>query len=248
MRYLFEIAYNGTQYAGWQSQPNAVGVQAVVEDAFSKLLRAEVKIVGSGRTDTGVHCTQQFFHADLTQALDIERFLGRFNAILPHDISIQNILKVAEDVHARYSALERSYEYHITLKKNPFQEGLALYHFKPLNVAEMNKAASLLLGKQDFAAFSKVKTDVNNFICNLNRAEWVKDGDRLIFHISANRFLRGMVRAIVGTLLEVGSGKLSVAAFQQIIDAKDRKQAGMNAPPHGLFLTKVVYPEAVFQQ
>jgi tRNA pseudouridine38-40 synthase len=248
MRYFFEIAYKGTNYAGWQSQPNAIGVQAVVENALSKLLRSEISILGSGRTDTGVHCEQQFFHVDMDQALDEISFLGKINAFLPSDIAIRSIQRVKEDAHARFSATERAYEYRITLKKSPFLEGQALYYFKEVDVDLMNKAAATLVGVNDFEAFSKVKTDVNNFNCNLKRAEWVKEGDKLVFHISANRFLRGMVRAIVGTLLEVGNGKLSLQDFELILESKDRKRAGMNVAPHGLFLTNVIYPESIFQQ
>lgn len=248
MRYFFEIAYKGTNYAGWQSQPNAIGVQAVVENALSKLLRKEISILGSGRTDTGVHCEQQFFHVDVAQALDEVSFLGKINSFLPNDIAIRSIHLVNEEAHARFSATERAYEYRITTKKNPFLEEQALYYFKEVDIDLMNKAAAMLVGVHDFEAFSKVKTDVNNFNCNLIRAEWVKEGDKLIFHISANRFLRGMVRAIVGTLLEVGSGKLSLQDFKLILESKDRRQAGMNVAPHGLFLTSVIYPPSIFQQ
>lgn len=245
-RYFFEISYNGTQYAGWQSQPNAQGVQEVAEDALSKLLRTEIKIVGSGRTDAGVHCEQQFFHVDIEKEIDLDLFEGRVNAFLPKAISILSIRKVKSDAHARFGATERSYEYRITLKKNPFLEGLALHYFKQLDVQTMSRAAALLVGSHDFKSFSKVKTDVNNFRCDLKKAEWKQQGDVLIFHITANRFLRGMVRAIVGTLLDVGAGKISVKEFELILHAKDRKKAGMNAAPHGLFLTKVKYPASIF--
>lgn len=245
-RFFFEIAYNGTTYAGWQSQPNATGVQEVVENALSKLLRTESKIVGSGRTDTGVHCEQQFFHVDIDKEFDANRLLIRLNAFLPKAIVIKSIRKVKEDAHARYSAIERSYEYRITLTKNPFQEGLTLHYFKELDSQTMNRAAALLVGSHDFEAFSKVKTDVNNFLCTLKQAEWKQSDDLLVFHISANRFLRGMVRAIVGTLLEVGTGKLTIADFATIIKSRDRRKAGMNAPPHGLYLTRVKYPSTIF--
>lgn len=245
-RYFFEIAYNGTHYAGWQSQLNAKGVQEVVENALSKLLRQDIEIVGSGRTDAGVHCEQQFFHVDVDQGLETTLFLGRLNAFLPKDIVIQSVHQVKEDAHARYGATERSYEYRITLKKNPFLEGLALHYFKSLNIQTMNQAAALLVGQQDFESFSKVKTDVSNFRCDVRVAEWKQSADLLVFHISANRFLRGMVRAIVGTLLDVGSGKLTVDDFENVVKVRDRKMAGMNAAPCGLFLTKVSYPESLF--
>lgn len=246
MRYFFEIAYNGNNYAGWQSQPNATGVQAVVENALSKLLRVEIEIVGSGRTDARVHCEQQFFHADVHTEFGTEQFLIRLNAFLPKDISIISIRKVKPEAHARYSAIERSYEYRITGKKNPFLEGLALYYFKNVNIQTMNEAAALLVGLHDFEAFSKVKTDVNHFLCDLKKAEWKQKDDLLVFHITANRFLRGMVRAIVGTLLDVGTGKISVKDFKTILDGKDRKKAGMNVDAHGLYLTRVKYPKSIF--
>jgi len=246
MRFFFEIAYNGTNYAGWQSQPNATGVQEVVENTLSKLLRADIEIVGSGRTDAGVHCEQQFFHIDVKNEFESESFLVRLNAFLPKDISIQSIRKVKADAHARYSAIERSYEYRITLKKNPFLKSRALHYFKNVDVQTMNRATALLVGSHDFEAFSKVKTDVNHFICDLKKAEWKEKGDLLIFSITANRFLRGMVRAIVGTLLDVGTGKISVKDFKAILESKDRKNAGMNVEPYGLYLTKVKYPSLIF--
>ncbi len=253
MRYFFEISYNGTNYAGWQSQQNATGVQTIVEDALSKLLRADIKIVGSGRTDTGVHCEQQFFHSDIEKSFDVENLILRLNSLLPKDISIHSIKKVKPEASARYNAVERTYQYRITRRKNPFLEGLAWHYFKPADIKTMNKAASLLLGEHDFECFSKVKTDVNHFVCNIKKASWSeKDlptgqaGEKLEFTITANRFLRGMVRAIVGTLLDVGSEKITVIEFQAIIKSKDRKKAGANVPPHGLYLIKVKYPKSVF--
>jgi tRNA pseudouridine38-40 synthase len=245
-RYFFEIAYHGIKYAGWQTQANATGVQEVVEDAFSKLLRIPTKIVGSGRTDTGVHCVQQFFHADIDQAFDRNSFMHRINSFLPRDIAIRSIRQVKPDASARYSAIERMYEYHITRVKDPMLTGLALHYFKPLNVENMNKAAALLRGAHDFEAFSKVKTDVNHFLCTIKAAYWKQSGNRLVFTIRANRFLRGMVRAIVGTLLDVGTGKISVSDFQDIVTSKDRKKAGANVDPHGLYLVQVKYPKSIF--
>ncbi len=245
-RYFFEISYNGANYAGWQSQLNAVGVQTIVENALSKLLRSEIKIVGSGRTDTGVHCAQQFFHADIDKSFNKDELLHRLNAFLPRDIGIKNIQQVKQDASARYSAIERTYAYHITLVKNPFLTGLALHYFKPLDVQNMNKAAALLLGEHDFECFSKVKTDVNHFLCTIKKASWKKEKSKLIFTISANRFLRGMVRAIVGTLLDVGTGKINMGEFQKIIKSKDRKKAGSNVDPHGLYLMRVKYPKSIF--
>lgn len=243
MRYFFEISYNGANYSGWQNQANAMGVQQVVEEALSQLLRAKISIVGSGRTDAGVHCVQQFFHADIEKKIDHQELLLRLNSFLPKDIAIRSAFSVKPDAHARYDAQARSYEYHITTKKNPLLVGRAYYFFKACHVSLMNEAAALLVGEQDFTSFSKVKTDVNHFRCTVKKAGWKKKGEVLIFSITANRFLRGMVRAIVGTLLDVGTGKISNKEFQAIIKSKDRKKAGMNVPAEGLYLTKVRYPK-----
>jgi tRNA pseudouridine38-40 synthase len=246
MRYFFEIAYNGTNYNGWQSQHNAVGVQTIVEDALSKLLREEIKIVGSGRTDTGVHCEQQFFHTDIEHAFEAETLMVRVNSFLPRDVVINSIRPVRPEASARYDATERTYRYQITRKKNPFMDGLAWHFFKPVDVQAMNRAADLLLGEHDFECFSKVKTDVNHFLCTIKKASWKEEGDMLMFTITANRFLRGMVRAIVGTLLDIGTNKSSLKDLQQILQSKDRKKAGANVPSMGLYLTKVKYPAEVF--
>jgi tRNA pseudouridine38-40 synthase len=245
-RFLFEISYNGTHYNGWQSQQNATGIQEIVEKALSKLLREEIKIVGSGRTDTGVHCEQQFFHADIEKEFEVNNLILRLNSLLPKDIAIHSIRPIKATASARYDAVERTYQYRITRRKNPFHEGLAWHYFKPADITTMNKAAALLLGEQDFESFSKVKTDVNHFVCTIIKASWRQDGDRLEFTITANRFLRGMVRAIVGTLLDVGSGKITVHDFQTILKSRDRKKAGANVPSNGLYLTKVKYPSSIF--
>jgi tRNA pseudouridine38-40 synthase len=246
MRFLFEISYHGVRYHGWQTQANAKGVQQVVEEVFSKLLRQPVKIVGSGRTDTGVHCRQQFFHADLPCEPDREKFLVQLNSFLPPDIAIRGYRKVKPDASARYDATERTYEYRITREKDPLEAGRAFFCYKPLDILALNEAAQALLGDHDFEAFSKVKTDVNHFRCNIKKAHWREEGHLLIFTITANRFLRGMVRAIVGTLLDVGSGKTSPADFRKIVQSRDRKKAGMNVPPEGLYLHRVKYPAHIF--
>lgn len=246
MRFFFEISYNGSNYSGWQSQNNATGVQAVVEDALSKLLREEISIVGSGRTDTGVHCEQQFFHVDIQSEFDLEKLVLKLNSFLPKDIAIPSAFRVKDEAHARYDAIERSYIYRITAKKNPFLEGLALHYFKTLDIPRMNEAAALMIGKHDFESLSKVKTDVNNFMCDVKKAEWRQHGALLEFHITANRFLRGMVRATVGTLLDVGTGKTSLKEFQNILESRDRREAGANVPPHALYLIEVKYPESIF--
>ena len=246
MRYFFEISYNGTNFHGWQSQANAIGVQQEVEEVFEKLFRNRIEIVGSGRTDTGVHCIKQFFHADFERELDVLVIQQKLNSFLPKSISINSIRKVKPDAHARYSAIERAYEYRITRVKNPFYQDYAYLFFKDLNIQTMNKAAALLVGEHDFQCFSKVNTDVNHFICNLKKAKWRNVNGLLVFNIVANRFLRGMVRAIVGTLLDVGTGKTSLKEFQQIMKSKDRKKAGMNVPSSGLYLLDVKYPKRIF--
>lgn len=246
MRYFFEITYKGTAFHGWQSQANATGIQQVVEEAMAKLLRTEISITGSGRTDAGVHCVQQFFHTDIEKSFDPENLVIRLNSLLNKDIAIRSIHPVKPDASARYDATERTYEYHITRVKNPLLRGLAFYYFKPLDIPTLERASALLTGTHDFECFSKVKTDVNHFICDLKTARWNQKGDNLVFTITANRFLRGMVRAIVGTLLDVGKGKITLEEFKHILKSKDRKKAGMNVPAEGLYLTEVKFPKSIF--
>jgi tRNA pseudouridine38-40 synthase len=246
MRYFFEISYFGTNYHGWQYQKNATGVQEVVENVLDKLLKEKIAIVGSGRTDTGVHCVQQFFHADIEREFDKKHLLQRLNAFLPGDIVIKNVVDVKPEAHARYDARSRMYEYRITRVKDPFLLDRAFYFFRELDVPTMNRAAALLRGKHDFQAFCKVKTDVNHFICNVKEVRWNQKGELLVFTITANRFLRGMVRAIVGTLLEVGTGKITIKEFLAILHAKDRKKAGMNVPAEGLYLIQVKYSNKIY--
>ena len=246
MRYFFEVSYKGTNYHGWQTQKNAVSVQETIEQALSLIFRDEIKITASGRTDTGVHCLQQFFHTDIEKRFDSERLLLRINSFLPADIAINVIKPVNKDAHARFDALSRSYRYIVSTVKDPFSTEFCYFYRNPLNIPTMNEAASLLPGRQNFQSFSKVKTDVSNFVCEITQAQWQQDQDKLIFTISANRFLRGMVRAIVGTLLKVGQGKMDITTFEEIISARDRKKAGASAPPQGLFLMRVEYPEDIF--
>lgn len=246
MRYFFEILYDGSNYHGWQRQENAVSVQQVVEEALSTILRTEITIVGSGRTDTGVHCEQQFFHTDFKKTIDETKLLFQLNSFLPKDISINSIRQVQVDGHARFSAISRSYQYRINLKKNPFNRQYSYYFHQSLDLELMNRACEQLIGNHDFESFSKVKTEVNNFMCHITLANWVKKNEVVLFDITANRFLRGMVRSIVGTLLQVGQGKMNVKDFTSVISAKDRRKAGAAAPAHGLFLTSVSYPDSIF--
>ena len=248
MRCFFYIAYKGTAYHGWQSQPNAITVQEVVKKALDKILRSNHELVGSGRTDTGVHAFEQVFHTDLTTSLSLEDLQFRLNGFLPIDIAVNSIKQVTDEANARFDATERSYEYHVHFRKTPFQTKESLFIPVRLDFKSMNEAAILLIGSQDFQSFSKVKTEVNNFICQITRAEWVLDGHNAVFYISANRFLRGMVRAIVGTLLDVGQSNLSLANVEEIIKSKDRTKAGKAVSPDGLYLCGIKYPESIFKE
>ncbi|MEO5603159.1 MAG: tRNA pseudouridine(38-40) synthase TruA [Cyclobacteriaceae bacterium] len=246
MRYFFEIAYHGANYVGWQSQNNGIGVQSVVENVLTKMFRSEISIVGSGRTDTGVHCEQQYFHTDIDKAFEASLLIQKLNSFLPRDIVILSVRPVKPEASARYDAVERTYRYEITRSKNPFLQGLSWHYFKVVKIENMNRAAALLLGEHDFECFSKVKTDVNHFMCQVKKAHWMENQEKLIFIISANRFLRGMVRSIVGTLLDVGTGKISEKDFLTILKSKDRKRAGANVPAQGLYLARVKYPSRIY--
>jgi tRNA pseudouridine38-40 synthase len=245
-RYFLELAYKGTAYHGWQVQQNAHTVQAELNRALSTILRREVETMGSGRTDTGVHAKQQYVHFDHPQKLEAEDFLKRVNSLLPSDIAIYKLLPVKAEAHTRFDALWRSYEYHITLHKDPFRLEQAWHCFYKLDVEKMNQAAELLLTHTDFECFSKVKTNVNNFRCEIKTAHWEQNSERLIFHITANRFLRGMVRAIVGTLVQVGTGKIDLDGFQKVLNSQSRAKAGSAVPPQGLFLSRITYPDRIF--
>ncbi|MGQ3679108.1 tRNA pseudouridine(38-40) synthase TruA [Tenacibaculum discolor] len=241
MRYFIELAYNGKNYHGWQIQPHAISVQEKINKAISTILRKEINILGAGRTDSGVHASQMFAHFDVETPLK-DNFSYKLNAILPDDIVIFRTQLVHDDAHTRFDALSRSYEYKIWLGRNPFLlDTTWQLHHQQLNIELMNKAAATLYDYEDFECFSKVKTDVHTFNCTVTKAEWVKNGNELTFHISANRFLRNMVRAIVGTLIDVGLEKITVDDFKKIIESKNRSKAGVSVPAKGLFLTKVIY-------
>ncbi|MDH5475969.1 MAG: tRNA pseudouridine(38-40) synthase TruA [Cyclobacteriaceae bacterium] len=247
MRLFFEVSYKGTNYHGWQIQQNAATVQEKINNVLSTICQEKINIMGSGRTDAGVHCEQQFFHADIDTHLSLNDLLYKMNTMLPFDIAIHSIREVNKEAHARFDALSRSYEYRINTKKNAFTQNTSYYFNKILDVRTMNQAATLLInGEQDFECFSRVKTEVNHFRCSITQAIWEEKGEILIFKISANRFLRGMVRAIVGTLLDIGLKKITVVDFEKIIASKNRTEAGRAAPPEGLFLTGVSYPKELF--
>ena len=242
MRFFLQFSYNGTRYHGWQSQPNAITVQETLTKALSVVLNQEkMDIMGAGRTDTGVHARQMFAHFDYENSIDVKTTVHKLNSYLPKDIAVSDIIEVSENAHARFDATQRTYEYHINWTKNVFLDELSWYYAKQLNVEAMNEAANLLLNFTDFQCFSKVHTDVNTFNCKITHAKWERIGDQLIFTISADRFLRNMVRAIVGTLVYVGLGKISKRDFIAIIESKDRKKAGFSVPAHGLYLTQIKY-------
>lgn len=241
MRYFLDLAYKGTNYHGWQVQPNAITVQEVLNKVLSTLFREEIQTVGSGRTDTGVHAEQQIVHFDISKELDTARMVYKINAMLPNDLACKELFLVDDEKHARFDAKKRGYEYRIKLARDPFCLETTYQCPYELNIGPMNEAAKLLLGEQDFETFSKAHGASDHYRCDLYKAEWVLDGNDLIFTIEANRFLRGMVRAIVGTLLDVGRGKLMVKDFKEILEAKDRSKASGAAPARGLFLNKVEY-------
>ncbi|SEB71659.1 tRNA pseudouridine38-40 synthase [Tenacibaculum sp. MAR_2009_124] len=241
MRYFIELSYNGKNYHGWQVQPHSISVQEKINKVICIALQEDISIVGAGRTDAGVHASQMYAHFDTPKDLDAN-FTYKLNTMLPNDIVIYNTIKVDEEAHARFDATSRSYEYKIWLGRNPFLlDTTWQLHYKNIHIDAMNKAAKILYEYEDFECFSKVKTDVNTFICKVTNAEWKLQENELTFFISADRFLRNMVRAIVGTLLDVGLGKITVEDFRKIIESKNRGNAGMSVPAKGLFLTNVSY-------
>lgn len=249
MRYFIELSYRGTAYHGWQAQANGVSVQTTIEAALSQRFGKPMYILGSGRTDAGVHAEQQFAHIDVAEPLTLsDALIYSLNCILPEDIAIKTIFPVRPADHARFSATSRYYQYHITRHKDAFQSGLT-YHFRPeLDDVLMNEACQRLRQTTDFKSFSKARADVTNFLCRLDMAYWERTGDRLTFHIKANRFLWGMVRTIVGTMVEIGQGRMSLDQFEAIILAKDRNTAGRAAPANGLYLVEVTYPSEVLAE
>ena len=242
MRYFIYLSYNGKNYCGWQAQNNANSVQSELQTALSVVLKDDIQIVGAGRTDTGVHAKLMVAHFDFeSEIVDFETLTKKLNGILPKDIAIQKIVRVKNDAHARFDAVKRTYEYHLTQKKNPFLEGLACKFFRSLDFEKMNLAAKYLFDYEDFTSFSKLHTDVKTNNCTIFRAEWQKRGEVWVFTIQANRFLRNMVRAIVGTLLLVGENKISVDDFKKIIEEKNRNKAGSSATAEGLYLVNIEY-------
>lgn len=244
-RYFIALAYNGSAYHGWQIQPNAPSVQETIESALSKLHgNTPVEIVGCGRTDAGVHAQQYFIHTDLPLSWEPKQLVFKLNRMTPPDIAFYNVWQTPETLHARFDASQRTYRYFIHQQKNPFKEQLSWYVQSQLDFDAMNEAAHFLLGQQDFGSFAKLHTDVKTNICEVFKAEWFVGPEECYFEISANRFLRNMVRAIVGTLIEVGMGKIAPTDLPQIIAAKNRSEAAVSVPAHGLFLWKITYAQA----
>jgi tRNA pseudouridine38-40 synthase len=246
LRYFIHLTYNGTRFHGWQVQPNATSVQENLNKAFSVLLQSDINLTGAGRTDTGVHAREMYAHFDFEASFDIPNLVHKLNSFLSKDIVIYDIIPVHDDAHSRFDATKRTYEYHIHQFKNPFLDELSWYFHQPLDIDLMNQASQLLFNYTDFECFSKVNTDVNTFDCTIFEAYWTRgeakqENDHLVFTISANRFLRNMVRSIVGTLINVGLHKITLNDFTKIIESKSREKAGFSVPAHGLYLTKIEY-------
>lgn len=247
-RFFIRLSYNGNGFHGWQRQNNKPSVQQCLEEHFSTLLRQTVEFTGAGRTDASVHASNYYAHSDF----DLQEFtradlVYKINRFLPQSIVVHDAIPVKENAHARFDAISRTYKYYISKEKTPFYNHLSWFYSGPLDVVKMNEAAKLLWGKKDFKSFSKTGMDVNNYLCDVTEAFWSQDGDILVFQISANRFLRNMVRAIVGTLVDVGRGHISVNYISEILKAQDRGFAGTSVPGHGLFLTDITYPDTIFE-
>lgn len=249
-RYFIYLAYNGAAYNGWQVQPNGVTVQQRLEEALTLLLRKPVSIVGAGRTDAGVHARLMVAHFDWEEPIADRAFLAeKLNRVLPKDVAVYRIVPVKPDAHARFDATSRTYQYHITTRKDPFMHEYAYKLHGRVDVPAMNEACQVLFDYIDFTSFSKLHTDVKTNNCRIMRAEWTEEGEgRWVFTIQADRFLRNMVRAIVGTLLEVGRGRMTIEGLRRVIEAKDRCRAGVSVPGQALFLVNVTYPEAIFEE
>jgi tRNA pseudouridine38-40 synthase len=245
-RYFMQLAYNGTRYHGWQIQPNARSVQEVITNAFHVIWKYEINLVGCGRTDTGVHARDYYAHFeldDIKSQPELDEMAFRLNRYLDEDIVILKIYPVEPDLHARFSAVSRTYKYNIHTRKDPFVNESSWFVPQELNVEMMNEGAKLLMHHEDFTSFSKLHTEVKSNVCHLTHAAWVRQDHQLVFTITADRFLRNMVRSIVGTLVDLGQEKISIEDLKLIIEGKDRSMAGESVPAKGLFLAKVKFPE-----
>jgi tRNA pseudouridine38-40 synthase len=245
MRYFLEVSYKGTNYSGFQSQKNANTIQAEVEKAFKILLKEEIQLTGSSRTDAGVHALQNYFHFDTKEELS-SQLLYNLNAILPGDIAAKNLQKVKDEAHCRFDAITREYKYYVYQKKNPFLEDNAYYYPYTLDFELMQKAATIIKEYSDFTSFSKRNTQVKSFTCDIQGSHWIIEGECFVYRVKANRFLRGMVRALVATMLKVGRNKATLDIFKTIIESKDCTLADFSAPSNGLFLVQVVFSDNYF--
>lgn len=250
MRYFIKLAYNGTNYHGWQYQPNATSVQENLTKALEVILNSnssireqakQINIMGAGRTDTGVHAKEMYAHFDFETPINIQTLIHKLNSFLPKDIVVFDIIPVHDQAHARFDATKRTYEYRINTFKDAFLLDKSWYYHHDLDIDLMNEATKILLNHTDFQCFSKVNTDVNTFECTIFEAYWKQEQNTIVFTISANRFLRNMVRAIVGTIVNIGLHKISLDDFDEIIKSKNRDKAGFSVPAHGLYLTKIEY-------
>ncbi|BAO74657.1 tRNA pseudouridine(38-40) synthase TruA [Winogradskyella sp. PG-2] len=245
MRYFIELSYNGKAYHGWQNQPNAISVQEVIEKALSTILKNDIAIIGAGRTDAGVHASQMFAHFDYKGSFELNDLVYKLNSYLPKDIAVITIFEVKHETHARFYAESRTYHYKVSTSKNVFDYDFAYQVQLPLNVDAMNQACKILFKYKDFQCFSKTNTDVKTYNCDIKEAFWTKNSNQLIFTITADRFLRNMVRAVVGTMINIGLGKLKPEDLHRIISSKDRGEAGFSVPAHGLYLVEIIYPDSI---
>ena len=245
MRYFVTLSYDGTRFHGWQVQPNGISVQGELQRGLSLLLRQDIQLTGAGRTDAGVHARMMVAHFEVSnEGIDCRQLAYKLNKLLPQDIAIEKIEPVAADMHARFSALARTYYYYLHTVKSPFLRHYSCELHYPLDFDRMNEAASMLLDYEDFGAFCKSHADVKTTLCRLTKAEWRCVGEgQWVFEITANRFLRNMVRAVVGTLIEVGRGRLSLDDFRRVVEGKRRTEAGESMPAHALFLEKIAYAQ-----
>ncbi len=244
-RYFIELAYKGTNYHGWQVQPGAITVQEVLKDNMSKVLREDINLIGAGRTDTGVHASFFVAHFDLeNQIQSTEQLTHKLNCMLPKDIAVFRVYSVGENCHARFDAISRTYKYFVSTVKNPFSYQNEIHYTFPLDIETMNIGAELLYNYIDFTSFSKLHTQVKTNNCKVEFAHWEQRGNELVFTIRADRFLRNMVRAVVGSLFDLGRGRTTLEDFRNIIEAKDRGAAGASAPPQALYLYDIQYPQA----
>lgn len=250
MRYFLELRYHGGAYCGWQRQPEHPSVQQTLEQALTTLLREPIGIVGAGRTDTGVNATYYVAHFDVSSPVaDPALVLFKLNYMLPGDIAVNSMTPVADDAHARYKAREREYRYFIEPRKNPFTRHMSWQYYIPLDVERMNQAAAMLLEYRDFTSFAKLNSNNKTSICHVMHAAWTVDADGVLcFTIRADRFLRNMVRSLVGTLVDVGRGRYTLAQFREIIESLDLSRSSSGAPAQGLFLNDVVYPSEIFSR